>query len=206
MRKEKMYENDPEVRKGGRMEARKRQKVAAKKEIRGTLIYMIAVFLIVMLVLRYVGQRTVVDGDSMETTLTSGENLIMDKLSYRFHDPKRFDIVIFPGPVEDNGYAPYYIKRVIGMPGETVQIKNNKVWINGEELAEDVYSIDGMTIAGDSGEEPYTLEEDEYFCLGDNRPVSYDSRYMAVGPVSRDELIGKVWIRIWPVTRFGPVE
>ena len=129
----------------------------------------------------------------------------MDKLSYRFHDPERFDIIIFPGP-EENGEHPYYIKRVIGLPGEEVQIIDGQVYINGEQLTEDVYGItdyiDDPGIAADE----ITLADDEYFCLGDNRPVSYDSRWEAVGPVTREEIIGKVWIRIWPLNQFGKVD
>ena len=166
---------------------------------------MAIICLVVFLVLRFVGQRTVVNGHSMDPTLAHGENLIMDKLTYQFSDPDRFDIVIFPGP-EEEGEHPYFIKRVIGLPGETVQIMDGKVYINGEELTDDVYGITDYIEQPGIAEEPLTLGEDEYFCLGDNRPVSYDSRYEPVGPVHRSEIIGKVWIRIWPLSEFGPVE
>ena len=175
------------------------------RDIIDTIIYIAVVGLLVFLILHYVGQRTVVNGDSMCETLQDGESLIMDKISYRFHDPERFDIVIFPGP-EENGENPYYIKRVIGLPGETIQIKDGKVYIDDEELTEDVYGITDYIEYSGLAEEAYTLAEDEYFCLGDNRPVSYDSRYEEVGPVSRDEFIGKVWIRIWPLSKFGDVD
>ncbi|MDD7114655.1 MAG: signal peptidase I [Anaerobutyricum sp.] len=175
------------------------------KEIIGTIVYIAVICLVVFLILHYVGQRTVVRGDSMDNTLRDGQNLIMDKISYRFHDPERFDIVIFPGP-EENGEHPYYIKRVIGLPGENVQIKNGVVYIDGEELTEDVYGITACIDEPGIAREPLTLGEDEYFCLGDNRPVSYDSRYEEVGPVERSEIIGKVWIRIWPISLFGTVE
>ena len=193
--KEKRYKHEiPEEKKGGIM-----------GEIFGTIIYVAVICLLVFLILRYVGQRNVVRGDSMDTTLANGQSLIMDKLSYRFHDPERFDIIIFPGP-EENGEHPYYIKRVIGLPGEEVQIIDGQVYINGEQLTEDVYGItdyiDDPGIAADE----ITLADDEYFCLGDNRPVSYDSRWEAVGPVTREEIIGKVWIRIWPLNQFGKVD
>ena len=175
------------------------------REIIGLILYVAFICLIVYLILHYVGQRTVVHGDSMDNTLKDGQNLIMDKISYRFHDPERFDIVIFPGPVE-NGEHPYYIKRVIGLPGETVQIKDGKVYINEKELTEDVYGITDYIEEPGIAREPIVLGEDEYFCLGDNRPVSYDSRYEAVGVVDRSEFIGKVWIRIWPFSLFGKVE
>ena len=174
------------------------------REILDLVIYVAIVALIVYLILHFVGQRTVVNGDSMDLTLQDGQSLIMDKISYRFHDPERFDIVIFPGP-EENGENPYFIKRVIGMPGETIQILDGKVHIDGEELESDVYGITNTIDYPGIAEEPLTLGEDEYFCMGDNRPVSYDSRYEEVGPVTRGEFIGKVWIRIWPVSKFGPV-
>ena len=143
-------------------------------------------------------------GDSMDTTLSDGQNLIMDKLSYHFRNPERYDIVIFPGP-EEYGEHPYHIKRVIGLPGETVQIKKGKVYINGKKLKSDIYGITKYIDEPGIAEEPLELGKDEYFCLGDNRPVSYDSRYEEVGPVHRSEIIGKVWIRIWPLTKFGKV-
>lgn len=174
------------------------------REILDLVIYVAVVALIVYLILHFVGQRTVVNGDSMDNTLKDGQSLIMDKISYRFHDPERFDIVIFPGP-EENGENPYFIKRVIGLPGESVQILDGKVYIDGEQLQEDVYGITDTIDYPGIAEEPLTLGDDEYFCMGDNRPVSFDSRYKEVGPVTRGEFIGKVWIRIWPFSKFGPV-
>ena len=161
-------------------ESEKKEKSTAQN-ILGTIAYIVGVCVFVFLILHFVGQRTVVNGSSMDTTLANGQNLVMDKLSYRFHDPERYDIIIFPGP-EEFGQHPYYIKRIIGMPGETVQIKDGKVYINDKEL-----------------------KSDEYFCLGDNRPVSQDSRYEEVGPVKRSIIVGKVWIRIWPLNKFGKV-
>lgn len=195
---------NPEVTLGRRQRRRKEQRRKNVKEVISTIIYLISLCAIVYLILHYVGQRTVVRGDSMDTTLSDGQNLIMDKISYRFHDPERFDIVIFPGP-EEYGEHPYYIKRIIGMPGETVQIKDGKVYINDKELKSDVYGITDSIDEAGIAQEPLTLGNDEYFCLGDNRPVSYDSRYEEVGPVHRSEIIGKVWIRIWPLNKFGKV-
>ena len=195
---------NPEVTLGRRQRRRKEQRRKNVKEVVSTIIYLIILCTIVYLVLHYVGQRTVVRGDSMDTTLSDGQNLIMDKISYRFHDPERYDIIIFPGP-EEYGEHPYYIKRIIGMPGETVQIKDGKVYINDKELKSDVYGITDSIDEAGIAQEPLTLGSDEYFCLGDNRPISYDSRYEEVGPVHRSEIIGKVWIRIWPLNKFGKV-
>ena len=210
--------SESSVRKKQAEEAAEKKKIMMK-EIIGDIIYVAVICLIVFLILHFIGQRTRVNGDSMDTTLADGQSLIMDKISYRFHDPERFDIIIFPGPAEEienpgpldrmmgrTTRSPYFIKRVIGLPGETVQIRDGKVYINDEELKDDVYGItDYIDEPGIAGE-PVRLDEDEYFCLGDNRPVSYDSRYEDVGPVDKDEIIGKVWIRIWPLSLFGKVD
>ena len=99
----------------------------------------------------------------MDTTL-DGQNLIMDKLSYRFHEPERYDIVIFPGP-EEYGEHPYYIKRIIGLPGETVQIKKGKVYINGKKLKSDIYGITDYIDEAGVAKSAQKLGKDEYFCL-----------------------------------------
>ena len=195
---------NPEVTLGRRQRRRKEQRRKNVREVISTILYLAILCAAVYFILHYVGQRTVVRGDSMDTTLSDGQNLIMDKLSYHFRNPERYDIVIFPGP-EEYGEHPYYIKRVIGLPGETVQIKKGKVYINGKKLKSDIYGITKYIDEPGIAEEPLELGKDEYFCLGVNRPVSYDSRYEEVGSVHRSEIIGKVWIRIWPLTKFGKV-
>ena len=150
------------------------------------------------LVIKYVGQRTVVIGDSMETTLQDGDNLITDKLTYHFVEPKRFDIVVFPFKENKNQLL---IKRIIGMPGETVQIIEGKVYINGYELNEN-YGNATIESAG-LASEPITLGEDEYFVLGDNRNNSQDSRFESVGNIKRSDLIGRAWVRIWPLNEIS---
>ena len=174
------------------------------RELGGWIVYILLIIGLTYFIITFVGQRTRVSGSSMETTLQNGDNLIVDKISYRFRDPERYDIIIFPGP-EEFGQHPYYIKRIIGMPGETVQIKDGKVYINDKELKSDVYGITDYIDYPGIAEEPITLGDDEYFCLGDNRPVSQDSRYEEVGPVKRSIIVGKVWIRIWPLNKFGKV-
>ena len=150
------------------------------KDIIGMVVYFLIVVAVMVFVVKFIGQRTVVIGDSMQTTLSDGDNLITDKITYRFRDPKRFDIVVFP--FKENT-SKLLIKRIIGMPGETVQIKNGKVYINGYELQENY----GIAVMNDAGlaSEPILLGEDEYFVLGDNRNNSQDSRFSSVGNVSR---------------------
>lgn len=168
------------------------------KEIINVLIYLAVVFVLTYLVVEYVGQRTVVSGSSMEHTLSDGDNLIVDKLSYRFKEPERFDIIVFKFQHEEDTY---YIKRVIGLPGETVEIdENGVIYIDGEEL-EESYGSEVMLDAG-LAEDGFLLGEDEYFVLGDNRNGSSDSRDPSVAAVKEDTILGRAWVRIWPLSKF----
>ena len=171
------------------------------RELLGWLFYILIIIGLTYLIITYVGQRTRVSGSSMEKTLSDGDNLIVDKLSYRFQEPKRFDIVVFPYKYEENTY---YIKRIIGLPGETVQIVDGYIYINGKQLDEH-YGNEIIEEAGMAAE-PVTLGEDEYFVMGDNRNNSQDSRVSDVGAIHRDELMGRAWIRIWPLDQFGVIK
>lgn len=169
------------------------------KEILSTVIYVLIVLAATYLLITFVGQRTQVKGSSMEPTLSDNDNLIVDKISYRFEDPKRYDIIVFPFLYEEDTF---YIKRIIGLPGETVQIdENGAIYIDGEVLQES-YGREVMVSAGRASE-PITLGEEEYFVLGDNRNNSSDSRDPSVGNIQRSNIIGKVWVRIWPFRKFG---
>ena len=133
------------------------------KEILSTSIYLLVVLCAAYLIITYVGQRTQVSGSSMETTLSDGDNLLVDKITYRFSDPKRFDIIVFPFQYDTDTY---YIKRIIGMPGETVQIDyDGNIYIDGEIL-EESYGREVIQNPGRAAE-PITLGEDEYFVMGD---------------------------------------
>ncbi|MFR3386888.1 MAG: signal peptidase I [Lachnospiraceae bacterium] len=171
------------------------------RELLGWLFYILIIIGLTYLIITYVGQRTRVSGSSMETTLSDGDNLIVDKLSYRFQDPKRFDIVVFPYKYEENTY---YIKRIIGLPGDTVQVKDGYTYINGELLESDIYGAKVMIEAG-TASEPITLGEEEYFVLGDNRNHSLDSRDPSVGILKREDLIGRAWVRIYPFDKMGVI-
>lgn len=169
-----------------------------------------AVFLVVavtvtMLIVLFVAQRTVVSGHSMNPTLSDGDNLIVEKISYCFNDPKRFDVIVFPPHGEKGIFAEYYIKRVIGLPGETVKIdENGNIYIN-DVLLEENYGAEPIKSVRDDGIENIglardgiTLGNDEFFVLGDNRNHSTDSRFESVGPVKRSIILGRAWIRFAP--------
>lgn len=166
-------------------------------EILSWIIYIGVVLGLTWFILHFVGQRTMVDGRSMNPTLNDGDNLIVEKLSYRFGDPERFDIIVFP--YDD---SKFFIKRIIGMPGETIQIDlEGNIYIDGEILKEDY----GLDVIEDPGRaiEPVKLGDDEYFVMGDNRNNSKDSRNELVGNIKRDKIVGRAWVRIWPLSDIG---
>ncbi|MBE5869735.1 MAG: signal peptidase I [Lachnospiraceae bacterium] len=170
------------------------------QEILNVSLYLLIVLIMTLLVVRFVGERTRVNGDSMETTLSDGDNLIVNKIQYRFSKPKRFDVVVFSFKYASQTY---YIKRIIGLPGETVQIKDSVIYINDEPLPES-YGIEAMKDAGLASEK-IRLGKNEYFVLGDNRNRSVDSRDPSVGPVAKSSIVGKAWLRIYPFYKFGGV-
>lgn len=205
-RKRHRIEVAPKIRKGKEKMAENRKneknsKTDAVKEVVSFLLYIAIVLVLTYLVIHFVGQRTEVSGSSMESTLSNGDNLIVDKISYRFRDPERFDIIVFPYKYEKKTY---YIKRIIGLPGETVQIDpEGRIYINGEVLEEsygrEVIARNKLGLA----EREITLGADEYFVLGDNRNASSDSRDPSVANIKREDIIGRAWLRIWPFHKIG---
>ena len=167
------------------------------KSILSNVLYIAAVLFLSFLIVRFVGQRTEVIGNSMVPTLPDGNQLITDKITYRFREPERFEVIVFPHePVNE-----YYIKRIIGMPGETVEIsEDGRIFIDGKELQEE-YGY-GITQPHEM-QGKIVLGEDEYFVLGDNREVSLDSRYKEVGNIPRSIIIGRAWLRLYPFSEFG---
>lgn len=172
------------------------------REVLGWIVYIVIVLCATYFIVTYVGQRTKVVGDSMLPTLHENDNLIVDKISYRFRDPKRYEIVVFPYRYSEDTY---YIKRIIGLPGETVQIIDGYVYIDGDPLGEtygkELIDASRYGLAA----EPIELGEDEYFVLGDNRNASSDSRESNVGLLHKEEFIGRAWVRIWPLDSIGAI-
>ena len=165
-------------------------------------LYILVALIASLLIVTFVGQRTVVSGSSMNDTLFDGDNLIVDKITYRFRDPERFEVIVFPfhGNRKD-----HYIKRVIGLPGESIRIsKEGEIYINGLILEED-FGKEVMVSPGRADTE-IVLGADEYFVLGDNRNDSSDSRDFMVGNIKRDEIIGRAWMRVYPFDQIGFVK
>ena len=183
-----------EERKAEKKKAKAEKEVNIVKDLLFLCMYIIIVIGICWAVLTFVGQRTEVSGESMSNTLHSGDTLWIDKLEYEFGSPKRYDVVVFPyGDDEDT----FYIKRIIGLPGETVYIdEDGNIFIDDELLESDVYGRE--TIASDKrgvAADEITLGDDEYFVLGDNRNNSRDSRVADVGNIHKKDIIGRAVFR-----------
>ena len=152
--------------------------------------------LIVIPVRLFIAQPFIVHGSSMEPNFYTNDYLIIDELSYRLRSPKRYEVIVFRAPTLEHQY---FIKRIIGLPGETVEIKDGEVYImkNGQpvELSEKFLPPSRKT----AGNIKITLDNHHYFVLGDNRNVSYDSRNW--GPLDDKKIIGRVWLRLWPIKR-----
>ena len=160
-------------------------------------LFILAVLVIALLLSRYVVERVRVHNHSMEHTLEEGDSVLIDKISYRFHDPERFDIIVF----RQKSSGEELIKRVIGLPSETVQIVDGKFIIDGEEI-EDVSGPDAPEYAGIASV-PVKLSVGEYFVVGDNRKESIDSRYEEVGIVTSTRITGRMFMRILPLKKLS---
>ena len=139
----------------------------------------------------YLIQPFFVRGDSMEPNFDNGQYLVVNEIGYRIDQPKREDVIVFKYPFDK---SQYYIKRIIGLPGEKVEVKDGTVFINGVELNESFY-LPKTTFTG--GDMTINLNGGEYFVLGDNRQASSDSRQWGILPVTN--IVGQVWLRAWPL-------
>jgi len=153
-----------------------------------------AVIFLAYFIIYYCIEKTDVIGSSMENTLLSNEPIIINKFSYRVSEPKRFDVIVFKQSGKEHSF--YNIKRIIGLPGETILIKDGKIFIN-DEIVEDTIIVEEMINYGLASEE-IILEDNEYFVLGDNRNNSEDSRFASIGNITRDEIVGKAAVRLSP--------
>lgn len=186
-----------------KLEKQKNNSKSMVQQVLETIFYFSFLLLAVLVIQRFVVQPVEVDGKSMETTLSDGNHLLLEKVSYLFGEPKRFDVIVFQPYMKKKEM--YYIKRVIGLPGETVQIIDNIIYINGKPLIENFGKENEIRYDG-IAENPIKLSADEYFVLGDNRNNSKDSRSETVGPIKRKSILGKAWCRIWPLNQLGFVK
>lgn len=172
------------------MEQKKKQKIS---KIVREIVVDLSIVILAMWICPNIASGYSVKGTSMVNSLADKDRLFAENLSYKFADPKRFDIVVVYPFEHDKKER--YVKRVIGLPGETIEIKDDTIYINGEEL-EDKYKAEPMNPQQVG---PITLGEDEYFVLGDNRNHSDDSRKSFIGPVPKSRIISHVLFRIYPL-------
>lgn len=158
--------------------------------------------ILAVLAIHFYGDKVTMTGSSMKPVLESNDVVLLDELCYTFSEPERFDVVSFT--VEKNGVENHYIKRIIGLPGETVQIVDGLVLIDGR-CPDEENALYQAAVSGEASE-PIVLGEGEYFVLGDNRTSSEDSRFSDVGNVSFSQIEGRLWLLIKPFVRMGLIK
>ena len=177
-----------------RKEQREKESKSLAQVLFGWAFQIVVVILFAYVVVYFFGQSRTNIGQSMDPTLSGGDVVLINELSYRFGSPSRNDVIAFRPNGSQSSHS--YMKRVIGLPGETIQIRNGMIYINGNAYLEDedYPDIENAGIA----EEPITLGEEEYFVLGDNRNNSEDSRFADIGCVKQKDIEGKVWMVVSP--------
>ena len=194
MKKTKEYENEPKTSENGK-------KRWTAEEIKTEILSWIKLILIILictfLLRRYVIVNAEVPSSSMENLIEPGDRLVGFRMAYLKEEPKRFDVIIFRYPVDE---SQSFIKRVIGLPGETVTVKDGKIYIDGKEQTQAV-SFCPEEMAGSFG--PYEVPEDSYFVMGDNRNNSLDSRYWDNTYVKKEAILAKAGFRYWPLNKVG---
>jgi len=143
----------------------------------------------IFIIYTFIAQPFIVQGASMEPNFENGDYILIDEITYRFREPQRGEVIIFHNPRNENEF---YIKRVIGLPGEEVSISGDEIKVNDKVLQEDYLPVAGSVV----GARVFDLAPNEFFVMGDNRPQSFDSR--SWGALKRDEIIGTVRLRFWP--------
>ena len=178
----------------------KEESVSTARELFQWVAAIVAAVLIALAIDNFVIVNAQIPSGSMENTIMTGDRVIGNRFAYSFSDPQRFDIIIFRYPDDE---SQLFIKRIIGLPGETVEIRDGKIYLNGsDEPLEDVQTKE--TMVGSFG--PYTVPENSYFVMGDNRNDSKDSRYWTNTFVTKDEILGKAIFRYWPISEFKILE
>ena len=178
---------------------KKKINIGLLKEIAVWIVEILLTIAAAIIMVSFFGFRVSVIGPSMSPTLENGEKVLVNRFVYKLFDPKQNDLIVFQP--NGNEKSHYYVKRVIALPGDTVQIKDGKVYVNGELLAESVETekIENAMMA----ENVIVVGEDEYFVLGDNRNNSEDSRYASIGNVKKDHITGEAWMVVYPFDRIG---
>lgn len=181
---------------------RKKINLPLVREVLSWIVELVVVIGLAYVLVSFFGIRTNVVGQAMEQTLENDDDILVNKFAYIISKPKQGDVIVFLP--NGNKKSHYYVRRVVAVPGDTVQIKDGALYVNDELYKEstDVASMEDAGIASDA----IKLEKDEYFVLGDNRNNSEDSRYANIGNVKRDYIIGKAWFRFSGLGSFGTIK
>ena len=181
---------------------RKKINLPLVREVLSWIVELVVVIGLAYVLVSFFGIRTNVVGQAMEQTLENDDDILVNQFAYIISKPKQGDVIVFLP--NGNKKSHYYVRRVVAVPGDTVQIKDGALYVNDELYKEstDVASMEDAGIASDA----VKLEKDEYFVLGDNRNNSEDSRYANIGNVKRDYIIGKAWFRFSGLGSFGTIK
>ena len=181
---------------------RKKINLPLVREVLSWIVELVVVIGLAYVLVSFFGIRTNVVGQAMEQTLENDDDILVNKFAYIISKPKQGYVIVFLP--NGNKKSHYYVRRVVAVPGDTVQIKDGALYVNDELYKEstDVASMEDAGIASDA----VKLEKDEYFVLGDNRNNSEDSRYANIGNVKRDYIIGKAWFRFSGLGSFGTIK
>lgn len=181
---------------------RKKINLPLVREVLSWIVELVVVIGLAYVLVSFFGIRTNVVGQAMEQTLENDDDILVNKFAYIISKPKQGDVIVFLP--NGNKKSHYYVRRVVAVPGDTVQIKDGALYVNDELYKEstDVASMEDAGISSDA----VKLEKDEYFVLGDNRNNSEDSRYANIGNVKRDYIIGKAWFRFSGLGSFGTIK
>ena len=166
--------------------------VKVMKELREWIKSIIVAIILALIIRGFVMESFIVEGSSMMPTLTDNERVLVNKVTYKFREPKKGEIIVFPHPVYESNDT-ILIKRVLGLPGDKIEILQGKLYINGNEIEEDYIINDNQSYG------PFSVEDNTVFVLGDNRNNSIDSRH--IGFVEIDDIRGKTFFRYWPLTQ-----
>lgn len=181
---------------------KKKVNVPIVKEVAAWVVEIIIVLVIAFVFVYFIGLRTSVVGQSMAPTLENKQEILVNRFLYLLTDPKPNDIVVFLP--NGNEKSHYYVKRVIAVPGDTIQIKDGEIYVNEKLFQEEIEAA--PVLDPELAADPVTLEEDEYFVLGDNRNNSEDSRYANIGNVKKEYIIGKAWFIVSPYENMGLIQ
>ena len=172
------------------IEKKKTISVDIVRDILGTLFFCFAAVLLAVVLVIAFGMRTSNIGSSMEPTLYNGQEVLIDRFIIKLLSPERYDVVCFYPKGNENTHL--YMRRVVGLPGETIEVKDGYLYVDGIRLLDDEY---GLMVDPGLADSEFKLDEGEYFVLGDNRNNSEDSRNGNIGAVTKDTMVGRIWFK-----------